>query len=199
MPILQAKARSWEAFVAGFGASGALMAGAFVVFVGLIGMVTFNTWPHAGSLFGGLDGDIGLNSAAASRPAPAGRPGTLNRVKPIGGRQGQETRHRDGGGSSNLPIGNGGLGGSNRPPGGSGGGPTPVEVPPSPPTQSPSPPTQLRDVVGQAVSDAGNTVESGTDSLGGTVNAATGTSAGDVVSNLGDTLNNGLQSLTGKR
>jgi hypothetical protein len=194
MPILRTKARSWEAYVAGFGASGALMASAFVVFVGLIGMVTFNTWPHAGSVLGGVDGDIGLNSAATSSPAPAGRPGTLNPVKLTGGGPGQATRHREGG---RLPIRNGGFGSSNPAPGGSGGGPAPVEAPPSPPAQSPSPPTQLRDVVGQAVSGAGNTVESGTDSLGGAVNTATGTSAGDAVTNLGHTLNDDLQALAG--
>ena len=50
MPIFDAKPRSWDAYLTGIGASGALMASASVLFVILVGVVTFSAWPQAGSL-----------------------------------------------------------------------------------------------------------------------------------------------------
>jgi len=40
LPIFDAKPRSWEAYLAGIGASGVLMASALVLFVILVGVVT---------------------------------------------------------------------------------------------------------------------------------------------------------------
>src|SRR3954454_24902666 len=86
MPVFQLKARTAETYLAGIGASGALMASAFVMFVILVGVVTFDSWPHAGHLFGGGDGDVSLNSTTTS-PAAATLPKTPNLVKLLG-RQG---------------------------------------------------------------------------------------------------------------
>src|SRR5215208_7224834 len=66
LPIFQVKARSWEAYMAGIGASGALLAGAIVTFVILIGVVTFKTWPHAGGFLGVGDGPATQRQGSAS-------------------------------------------------------------------------------------------------------------------------------------
>jgi hypothetical protein len=191
MPIFQAKARSWQAYLAGFGASGALMAGAFVVSVGLIGVITFNTWPHTGDRLGRADGGDVLNDSAASSPPPAQHRGTLNLAGLPGVGPGQATRQQVGG-SGPLPAVNGGLPGSNLAPGGSGGAPTPVEPP-----QPPPPPTQPPSVVSQVVSGAGNTVQSTTDTLGNALGGSDTPGLGGVVGGVGRTLNNDLQSIAG--
>jgi hypothetical protein len=174
--------------VAEFGASGALMAIAFVVFVGLVGVLTFSTWPHTGDLLGGVDGDASLNSSATPSPPPAHR-GTLNL---LGGGPGQATSHRSGG--ARLPASNGGVPGSNLGPGGSGGGQTPVE-----PSQPPPPPTQPRSVVGQVVAGAGNAVQSSTDAIGNALGGSDSPGLGGVVGGVGRTLNSDLQSVAGNR
>jgi hypothetical protein len=196
MPIFQSKARTAETYLAGIGASGALMGSAFVMFVILVGVVTFNTWPHTGKLFGD-GGDVGLRAIAASTPAPQHR--TPNLVKILGGTPAPAIHHRaraHGGPSARnggLSGSKGGSGGSNGAPGAPGGGQGPVQAP-----QPPSPPpTQPRGVVSQAVSGVGNTVQSSTDSVGSTVDSATGTNVGSVVSGLGDSVNGDVQSLAG--
>jgi hypothetical protein len=68
MPIFDAQPRSWEAYLAAIGASGVLMASASVMFVILVGVVTFKTWPHAGNLLGDAGEDVALQTTAT--PAP---------------------------------------------------------------------------------------------------------------------------------
>jgi len=190
MPIFQAKARSWQAYLAGFGASGALIASAFVVSVGLIGLVTFNTWPHTDDPLGGADNGVVLNGSATPSPPPAEHRRSLNLGKLLGSGPGQATNLQSGGG--NLRIPNGELPGSNVPPGGSGGGQTPTKPPEPPP-----PPTQPHSVVGQVVSETGNAVQSDTDSLGNALGGSEGPGLGGVVGGVGRTLNSDLQSIAG--
>jgi hypothetical protein len=193
MPIFQANARSWETYLAGFGASGALLASAFVMFAILVGLVTFNAWPHPGALFRD-GGDVAVKNASTSSPA---QPTTLNLTQLLGGGAASATRHR-GANRGNAPNGNdvltGGTGGSTGVPGGSGGGQSPVG---SPQPQPPSPPSQPRSLVGQVVSDAGNTVQGTTDTLGNALGGSSSPGLGGVVGGVGRTLNNTLQSLAG--
>ena len=196
MPIFDAKRRSWEAYLAGIGASGALMASASVMFVILVGVVTFNAWPHAGSLVGGVagGGDAALHQTAKPAPNPAtAQPSTLNLVRLLGRGGAPAPSRRAGvrGGSGgighNLSPGHGGgpSGGS----GGLGGGQ------PQGAQQPPSTLPQPRNAVSQAVSNVGNTVQSNTDSLGNTLGGNSSPGLGGVVGGLGRTLNSDLQSL----
>ncbi|HEX3561443.1 MAG TPA: hypothetical protein VHU24_01290 [Solirubrobacterales bacterium] len=188
MPIFKGRARSWEAYLAGFGASGALMAGGFVVFVGLIGLVTFNTWPHTGDVLAGEDGGAALQSSATARPLLAQHRTTLSLVRLLGPAPGSAIRNPSDGGPS---IRHGGVPGSNVAPGGSGGGQAPIESPepPSPP-EAPNP-------VREVISGAGNAVQSNTDNLGNALGGSDGPGLGGVVGGVGRTLNSDLQSLAG--
>jgi hypothetical protein len=58
-----------ESFIVGVGASGALLAGAAIVFVTLVGLVSFNVWP-SGPEASGIDGNVELSAAT-----PAGSSG----------------------------------------------------------------------------------------------------------------------------
>ena len=60
-------ARTAETYVAGLGASGALMVGAFVVFLLVIGVIAFNAWPGASSLFHGPDAEVVKTRALPDR------------------------------------------------------------------------------------------------------------------------------------
>jgi hypothetical protein len=193
--ILNAKRRSWDAYLAGIGASGALMASALVMFVVLVGLVTFNAWPHAGSLLGPGAGSGVLGGAAkpATTPGPA-RSSTLNLATLLGGgatpRQGGARTGSGGIGSGVNPGGIGEAPGGSEGPGG--GEPQGAQPPPS----SPAPP---RDAVSQTVSAVGDTVQSTTDSVGDTLGGSNGPGLGGVVGGLGRTLNNDIQSLAGGR
>jgi hypothetical protein len=191
--ILNAKRRSWDAYLAGIGASGALMASASVMFVILVGVVTFNSWPHAGSLLGvGAGGDDVVLHGIAKPARTPGRSSTLNLVRLLGGGATSPqagARTRSGGFGHGLNP-----GGNGEAPGGStglGGGP-PQEA--QPPPSSPAPP---RNAVSQAVSAVGDTVQSNTESLGNTLGGSSSPGLGGVVGGLGRTLNNDIQSLAG--
>src|SRR4051812_43075072 len=127
MPIFRAKARSWEAYVAAIGASGVLIASGVVIFVILVGVVTFKTWPQAGELLGGGPGDVSLQEAAT--PAPwrgAAQPSSITLVKLSGG--GPAASSNPGGESGGIGTGPSTRGSGGSPsgslgrPGGSGGG-----------------------------------------------------------------------------
>src|SRR5262245_48019933 len=68
MTAFQAKARTAETYIAGLGASGALLAGAGVIFIMVVGIVTFNAWPQASGLFtfSGGQADVNIGSLAGS-------------------------------------------------------------------------------------------------------------------------------------
>jgi hypothetical protein len=195
MPIFRAQARSWEAYVAAIGASGVLMASGVVIFVILVGVVTFKTWPQAGGLLGGGPGDVSLQQAATPAPGQGvAQSSNLNLVKlPSGGPAASSNRGSGSGGIGTGP-GTGGSGGSPGgslgQPGGSGGGQPQAAQPPPSSTQSPN-------LVAKAVSDAGNTVQANTDSLAKTLGGNSSPGVGGLVGDAGRTLNNDLQSLAG--
>jgi hypothetical protein len=196
MPIFDVKPRSWEAYLAGIGASGVLMASALVIFVILIGVVTFTTWPHPGALLGDGGGDVALETSAVPTPAPA-RSTSLNLVKLLGGGAGPVAPHQGGVGR----LGPGGIGGEPAPgdsgstvgptgPGSGGGEPQGAEQPPPPPSQSDNPVSQL-------LAGAGDTVQSNTDTLGDTLGGNSTPGVGGLVGGVGRALNSDLQSLAG--
>jgi hypothetical protein len=166
-----------------------------VIFVILVGVVTFKTWPQAGELLGGGPGDVSLQEAATPAPGRGvAQPSTLNLVTLPGG--GPAASSNRGGGSGGIGTGLttrgsvGSTGGSMSQPGGSGGGQPQDAQPPPSSTQSPN-------LVAKAVSDAGNAVQADTDSLGNTLGGNSSPGVGGLLGGAGRTLNNDLQSLAG--
>jgi hypothetical protein len=203
LSTFQARARTAETYLAGIGASGALIASAFVLFIVLVGVVTFNAWPHAGQLLNGSGGNVSLDNVPLTAEAPPHRASTPNLVALLGGPAAVSatpvTNHRGGGGNGgNGGNGGGGAGGGGNPSlggGNGGGGSQTVTVAPSAPS---SPVTQRTTSLGQVVAGVGNNVESDTDSLGESL-GGTDTTVGSLVQGLGSTLNTTLQTLGGTR
>jgi hypothetical protein len=97
-----------ESFIVGVGASGALLASAAIVFVTLVGLVSFNVWPKGNE--GSVDRNVELSNAtpgnsASAAPAPA----------PVSAAAGQVA-------STSVPVGTGGSGGNAGGTAGQGGG-----------------------------------------------------------------------------
>lgn len=207
----QAKARTAETYLAGIGASGALMASAFVLFIVLVGVVTFNAWPQAGELLNGSGGNVSLDNVPLTNQAQPKRAPTPNLVALLGtpaavaatpvtnrvggGGNGGSGGSRGGGGGTRIggngspPVGggNGGGGGGNHttvPPGNSGssGGAQPTT-----------------NTLGQVVAGVGNNVESDTTSISQNMLGGTDTTLGGLVQGVGSTLNNTLQTLGGTK
>ena len=195
MTALQGKARTAETYLAGLGASGALMGGAIVAFVMVVGIVTFNAWPDASGLFtfGGGQAEVGLSTSEPSGKGTRAR--TLPPLVTVAGTPAGSVTNRGGTGRPGLNDGsggNGGTGGGNgTSPGGSG------DAPAQQPTAPAGSAQQSGNVVTNTVSGLGNTVEQDTTSLGNTLNDATGTNLGDLVTGVGQTLNGTLQGLAG--
>ena len=167
------------------------MASALVLFVILVGVVTFTTWPHTGgALLGDGGGDVALESTAT--PAPPAGSSTLDVVKLLGGSR-TVAPHQDVGRGGPGGIGNGTAPGSSpgeTAPGSVGSVPQRAEQPP-PSSQSSNPASQL-------LSRAADTVQSDTKSLGNTLGGSSTPGPGGVVGGLGQTLNKTLQGLAGK-
>jgi hypothetical protein len=209
LSAFQAKARTAETYLAGIGASGALIASAFVLFIVLVGVVTFNAWPHAGQLISGGGGNVSLQNVPLVNQAPPPRAPTPNLVALLGG-PGPATAipvsNIGGGGSGGgNPVGGGGnpggslgihepgVGGGGGNGGGNGGGGTTTVAP------APSPPVQREtNSLGQVIAGVGNNVESDTNTLGEQLGGPD-TTLGGLVQGLGTTLNNTLQQLGGTR
>jgi hypothetical protein len=211
MRIFRTKARTAESYLAGIGASGALLGSAFVVFVILVGVVTFNVWPHAGRLLGDGDEPGVLKTTATPAPVPASHPGICSLVRLPGGAPGGAGPR--GGARGGAPTGNGSLpDGTGRLPGQPGATP-PGSTPPgstapssTPPGSTgsgpaPSPPPSgggpLRNAVSQTVSNVGNAVQTSTDGLGDALGGSDSPGVGGVVGGVGKALNDQLQSLAG--
>jgi hypothetical protein len=195
MPFFDRKPRSWDAYLAGFRASGLLMASGLVVFVILIGVVTIKTWPHAGDLLPGGGQDASLQSTAAQGPQALAQSSGPNLVRLLGARGSAGTsRGSDGAGGGNglTQSENGGaIGDAPSQPGTGGGQPQGAQPPPSQ-SQQPS------NAVSEVFSDTGNTVQGATTNLGNALGGSTSPGLGGVVGGLGQTLNNTLQGLAGK-
>jgi hypothetical protein len=170
--MFPSEARTAESYVAGLGASGALMASAIVVFIVLVGVVTFNAWP-GGGLFGGGGSRVAIDTANLS---PQEHPNQLSLVKLLGGPvqpAGTVVTPRPIRGSGGG-AGRGGTGGGG---GGSTGGGDATAI------------SSGSDTSGGGGSTLGNTVSGtvhdATDTVGGQVDNATN-------SNLGSTLGNSV-------
>jgi len=193
MPIFRPKERTAETYLAGIGASGALMASAFVMFVILVGVVTFDAWPRAGHLLGGTDGDVGLKSVANPVVTPQPSNSSPNRSARSSGVTTQFVAPRQVGHSTRIHTG-GGLSGGTTSPGPSGG----VQAPGEPPAPPPEPPTQeATSVVRGAVSSVGNGVEGTTNFVGDALGGSSSPGLGGVVGGLGQTVNGTVQGLVG--
>jgi hypothetical protein len=198
MPVFQLKARTAETYLAGIGASGALMASAFVMFVILVGVVTFDAWPRVGNLFGNGDGAVSLNSRTLT-PAVTAPTKTPNLVKLLGHKAPAVTTQSvaPASGVSQAPVRSEGRleGGTNGgAPGGSTGGQVPTGNPEPPP---PSPVEQGSTVVRGAVSTVGNSVEGTTNVVGDTLGGNSNMGVGGLVGGLGRTVNSTVQGLVG--
>lgn len=185
MSGLIGKARTAETYLAGLGASGALIAGAIVAFILLVGAVTFDVWPRATGLFGSgdagvaqVDADVPAGTAAAALgsaadevagPAP-GRPLVDRGDGGAGG--GTGSGPSDGSGGTGGGPGTGtdtGSGGGAGSAGGGGGGST------------------VGDTVGGTVNQVGNTVDNTVNGAGNTVNGV-GNAVNNTVNGAGDTV-----------
>jgi hypothetical protein len=195
MQMFRSQARTAESYVAGLGASGALMASAIVVFIVLIGVVTFNAWPEGG-LFGGGGNQVAVDAAnlTGEEQQPQGlslakllggpvQRGTLVAARPVsgpGGGAGGGSGGGSGGGTGGGTGGGSGGGGSTGGGGsdGSGGG------------------GDGGSLLGDTISSTGNQVQGTTDTLGGAVDSTTGTNLGSqVLDPVGGTVNQTLQGL----
>ena len=208
MPALPLKVRTLESYLAGLGASGALVAGAFVAFILLVGIVTFDAWPTGSGVFNRGASDVSVDTSLTTNPPVGERPDVPNLVKLLGG----------GGAAAGATPGraNGAGGGSepNEPSGNSPGKRGPQQTnpggqeQPSQPTRNPQPSqpagaasgtqAESRNTVQQLVYGVGNTVEADTTSLSDTLGGQD-TTLGGLVGGLGSTLNTTLQGLAGNR
>jgi hypothetical protein len=193
MQTLHARTRTANTYLAGLGASGALLAGAVVALFAMVGLVTFNSWPDASGLFTFSGGQAELGALSEAPPARSeARPLTTIVVIPPTHRAKHASAVPPGGdelgGISGI---RGRHGGSGAPQVGSGVGDGGAQAV-TPPSQPVSP-----DPIGSTISNTGSTVQKSTQSLGTTVNDVTGTDLGTPVAGLGETVNNTLQSLSG--
>jgi hypothetical protein len=196
MRMFQTEGRTAESYVAGLGASGALMASAIVVFVVLLGIVTFNAWPEGGLLgIGANNVAVDTANVTGQEPQPEapsltqllGGPvqsgGTLVAARPVStpgggagggnglGGGGSGTGNDGGGGSTGTGGGGGGGGG-----GDDGGG---------------------QSLLGSTVSNTGNQVQGATNSVGSQVDGATGTNLGSsLLDPIGSTVNQTVQGVS---
>ncbi|HEY3192139.1 MAG TPA: hypothetical protein VGJ61_05085, partial [Solirubrobacterales bacterium] len=99
-----------ESFIVGVGAPGALLAGAAIVFVTLVGLVSFNVWPsHTG---GTADGNLELSAARATGSsgsdspvsAATALPASATPVTGSSGGGGKGGGHHDGGSHARHPA-----------------------------------------------------------------------------------------------
>jgi hypothetical protein len=197
---LPVKVRTLESYLAGLGASGALISGAFVAFVLLVGVVTFDSWPTGSGPFNRSADDVRVDTSLTTTP-PA-RADLPNHNTRLGGGADQSTAPSGSGGAAGDSPG-GPPSGSHQLPGEGGpqgGGQPGQPIRPSQPIQtagtSSSTETTSPNGVQQTVSNLGNTLESSTDSLSNSLGGED-TALGGVVGGVGSTLNGTLQGLAG--
>jgi hypothetical protein len=118
-----------ESFIVGVGASGALLAGAAIVFVTLVGLVSFNVWPTAQDST--TDGNVELSAAT---PRNGNGTPSNSTVVPLSAAAGQLA-------ATNVGPPTGAGGGGNGGGGNAGGKGKPKPAPaPTPPGTTPAPP-----------------------------------------------------------
>jgi hypothetical protein len=201
---LPVKVRTLESYLAGLGASGALIAGAFVAFVLLVGVVTFDAWPTGSGLFSRSANDVRVDTSLTTTP-PA-RASVPNLVKLLGTRVTPTTAPgRAGGGQtpSGPPSGSRGPSGQRGPQDSNPGGGQQQPVQPTRPTETTQPgggsgsaQTSSRNVLQETVSGVGTTLQGTTDSLSNTLGGED-SALGGLVGGVGSTVNNTLQGVAG--
>lgn len=206
MPALPLRVRTIESYLAGLGASGALIAGAVVAFILLVGIVTFNAWPTGSSVFSGGASDVAVDTSLTTTPPTRQQPSVPNLVKLLGGggAAASATPVRAGGSSRGSQPNEQSSGGSPAQRGpqqnSQGGGQDPAQPVRNPqqtqPAQSSNTGTQPRNAVQQLAYGVGNTVEADTSSLSPTL-GGDDSLLGGTVGGLGSTLNSTLQALAG--
>ena len=193
MQALQARTRTADTYLAGLGASGALLASAGVAFIAMVGVVTFNAWPEASGLFTFSGGQAELGALREAPPTRSeARPlptiVVIPTARAASKRAVAAAADTERGGIAGIRGHHGGSGGPETGSGvGDGGGQTVT-----PPSQAES-----TDVLGNTISSTGTVVQKSTQSLGTTLNDVTGTDLGTPVAGLGETLNDTLQSVSG--
>src|SRR4051794_21078625 len=112
-----AASRTSESFIVGIGASGGVLAGAAIVFVTLVGVVSFNVWPSAAGI-SSSGGNVELSAATPPSQGGAGGAGGAAPVSAASGQLASATVDlgggRDGGNGNAGGGGNGGGGGGRR-------------------------------------------------------------------------------------
>ena len=145
-----------ESFIVGIGASGAVLAGAAIVFVTLVGLVSFNVWPTSRDT--AVDANVELSQATkGATPNVSVAPGGGASVQTIASTTGATGATA---GAGNTGAGNGNTGGQQQGGSGGGGGGNGNKGPKSsPPSTSPvtTPPT----------SDTGNSDSGNSDGSSG--------------------------------
>jgi hypothetical protein len=144
-----------ESFIVGIGASGALLAGAAIVFVTLVGLVSFNVWP-TGAAFP-AEQNVELSTATPTGSSA----GTA--TAPVSAASGQLASTSTGTGSNVTGTGSTGVGGANGGQGTAGGkGGQPQGTLTHPPATAPAPSTDTGDTSSPppATSDPGTASKS---------------------------------------
>src|SRR5436190_13759105 len=77
-----------ESLIVGVGASGGLIAGAAIVFVTLVGVVSFNVWPSAAGI-SSSGGNVELSAATPPPGAGGGGGGSVGGAAPLSSATGQ--------------------------------------------------------------------------------------------------------------
>jgi hypothetical protein len=132
-----------ESFIVGVGASGALLAGAAIVFVTLVGLVSFNVWPSGAAV--GVNANVELSRATPANPSAA------TTTTPVSAASGQVASTSVGTGTGTS---SGSTGGGGNDQGGGDKGNQPKSQPKTPPATSPAPTT---------TTETGDTGDTGSD------------------------------------
>ena len=182
MAALDGRARTAETYLAGLGATGALVAGAVVVFLLLVGIVTFDAWPRAAGLFAGSEPSVeAVDSSGPAATAAETLAGASDLVAAV----------KRGTSLSDAPGGQGDSGGQGNGIDGGGRGvsdPAPSGTDPSPTGGGGGSSGGGQGGTGEPVQDTGTTVDN---TVNNTVTGVTDT-VNNTVTGVNDTLNNTL-------
>jgi hypothetical protein len=197
MPIFRFRARTADSWLAGIGASGALLGSAFITLLILAGLVSFSSWPKVGQLFNGNGGNIAIDNVTvpAYRPPTSQAPNLTVLLGPGTILASAPRLAPAGAGPVSGGAPNGGTGEPSPP--GNGGGPVTSPRPPQPPTPTGGSGGGGGNAVTRAVSGIGNNVESDTNALGDSLGGNSKPGVGGLVGGVGRTINDALQTLAG--